>query len=284
MGATLALGGVNPLTRERVVDKDTCRHVLAVITTAGLYEDSGNWRYEVDLPGMSAIGGGIIAVAPGKGGLATFAPLLDQAGNSVRGRLAARFLWRALGLDIFLSSAEKAGTEQPPWSGDSASTPTARRSITTRTPACDLSTLTAGCRAEWCGHGCPRGARAMTICSCHRPTRTTTRRPPRRPPRPNAAPRRRRNPWVWVSGVLALIAVGLLVWALAATSDRDSAQHELTSTQQQLDTTNQELDQTKEDLEQQQESSEASTDESDGSGGAVAAVGGLAAANRCTTT
>jgi hypothetical protein len=100
----------------------------------------------------------------------------------------------------------------------------------------------------------------------------------------DAAPRRLRNPWVWVSGVLALIAVGLLVWALAATSDRDSAQHELTSTQQQLDTTNQELDQTKEDLEQQQESSEASTDESDGSGGAVAAVGGLAAANRCTTT
>jgi hypothetical protein len=100
----------------------------------------------------------------------------------------------------------------------------------------------------------------------------------------DAAPRRRRNPWVWVSGVLALIAVGLLVWALAATSDRDGTQHELTSTQQQLDTTNQELDQTKEDLEQQQESSEASTDESDGSGGAVAAVGGLAAANRCTTT
>jgi Tfp pilus assembly protein PilN len=99
----------------------------------------------------------------------------------------------------------------------------------------------------------------------------------------DAAPRRLRNPWVWVSGVLALIAVGLLVWALAATSDRDSAQHELTSTQQQLDTTNQELDQTKQD-EQQQESSEASTDESDGSGGAVAAVGGLAAANRCTTT
>jgi Tfp pilus assembly protein PilN len=99
----------------------------------------------------------------------------------------------------------------------------------------------------------------------------------------DAAPRRLRNPWVWVSGVLALIAVGLLVWALAATSDRDSTQNELTSTQQQLDTTNQELDQTKQD-EQQQESSEASTDESDGSGGAVAAVGGLAAANRCTTT
>jgi glutaminase len=65
MGATLALGGVNPLTHERVVDEDTCRHVLAVMTTAGLYEDSGGWLYEVGLPGKSGIGGGIITVAPG---------------------------------------------------------------------------------------------------------------------------------------------------------------------------------------------------------------------------
>ena len=72
MGATLALGGVNPLTGERVVQEQTHRHVLAVMTTAGLYEDSGGWRYDVGLPGKSGIGGGIITVAPGKGGLATF--------------------------------------------------------------------------------------------------------------------------------------------------------------------------------------------------------------------
>jgi glutaminase len=106
MGATLALGGVNPLTGERVVQEETCRHVLAVMTTAGLYENSGDWLYDVGLPGKSGIGGGIITVAPGKGGLATFAPPLDEAGNSVRGQLAARFLSRALGLDIFMSRAE----------------------------------------------------------------------------------------------------------------------------------------------------------------------------------
>ena len=106
MGATLALGGVNPLTGERVVQEETCRHVLAVMTTAGLYEDSGGWLYDVGLPGKSGIGGGIITVAPGKGGLATFAPPLDRAGNSVRGQLAARFLSRALGLDIFMSRAD----------------------------------------------------------------------------------------------------------------------------------------------------------------------------------
>jgi glutaminase len=103
MGATLADGGVNPFTRERVVDAATCRHALAVMTTAGLYESSGDWLYDVGLPGKSGIGGGIVTVAPGKGGLGTFSPLLDEAGNSVRGQLAAQFLSRGLGLDLFAS-------------------------------------------------------------------------------------------------------------------------------------------------------------------------------------
>ena len=103
MGATLADGGVNPVTRERVVSAETCRCTLAVMTTAGLYETSGDWLYEIGLPGKSGIGGGIVTVAPGKGGLGTFAPPLDAAGNSVRGQLAARFLSRQLGLDIFVS-------------------------------------------------------------------------------------------------------------------------------------------------------------------------------------
>jgi len=104
MGATLADGGVNPITGERVVDAITCRYTLAVMATAGLYETSGDWLYDVGLPGKSGIGGGIITVAPGKGGLGTFSPRLDEAGNSVRGQLAARFVSRRLGLDIFLSS------------------------------------------------------------------------------------------------------------------------------------------------------------------------------------
>jgi glutaminase len=105
MGATLALGGVNPTTGEQVVAEETCRFVLAVMTTAGLYETSGEWLYDVGLPGKSGIGGGIVTVAPGKGGLATFSPPLDEAGNSVRGQHVARFLSRALGLDIFVSRA-----------------------------------------------------------------------------------------------------------------------------------------------------------------------------------
>lgn len=104
MGATLADGGVNPLTGERVVAAETCRYVLAVMTTAGLYETSGDWLYDVGLPGKSGIGGGVVTVSPGKGALGTFSPPLDTAGNSVRGQLAARFLSRRLGLDLFASA------------------------------------------------------------------------------------------------------------------------------------------------------------------------------------
>ncbi len=109
MAATLANGGVNPLTGERVVAAATCRRVLAVMAIAGLYETSGDWLYDIGLPGKSGVGGGIITVAPGKGGLATFAPPLDAAGNSVRGQLAARFLAARLGLRIFASLPEPHG-------------------------------------------------------------------------------------------------------------------------------------------------------------------------------
>jgi glutaminase len=103
MGATLADGGVNPLTRERVVDAAVCHHTLAAMTTAGMYETSGDWLYDVGVPGKSGIGGGIVVVAPGKGALGTFAPPLDAYGNSVKGQLAARFLSRRLGLSLFVS-------------------------------------------------------------------------------------------------------------------------------------------------------------------------------------
>jgi glutaminase len=104
MGATLANAGVNPLTHDPVVDAETCHCTLAVMTIAGLYETSGDWLYDIGLPGKSGIGGGIVTVAPGKGGLGTFAPLLDEAGNSVKGQLAAAFLSRRLGLDLLASS------------------------------------------------------------------------------------------------------------------------------------------------------------------------------------
>ncbi|MCC8955550.1 glutaminase A [Bradyrhizobium sp. Pear77] len=107
MGATLADGGVNPVTRQRVVDADVCHYVLAVMVTAGLYETSGDWLYDIGLPGKSGIGGGIVAVSPGKGGFGTFAPPLDAAGNSVRGQLAAKFLSQRLGMDLFVSQPEQ---------------------------------------------------------------------------------------------------------------------------------------------------------------------------------
>jgi glutaminase len=103
MSATLADGGVNPITRERVIDADVCHYALAVMTTAGLYETSGDWLFDVGLPGKSGISGGIATVSPGKGGLGTFAPPLDSAGNSVKGRLVAQFLSQRLGMDLFVS-------------------------------------------------------------------------------------------------------------------------------------------------------------------------------------
>jgi glutaminase len=106
MGATLANAGVNPYTHERVVDHESCHCTLAVMATAGLYETSGDWLYDIGLPGKSGIGGGIITVAPGKGGLGTFAPPLDGAGNSVKGQLVARFLSRQLGMDLFVAAPE----------------------------------------------------------------------------------------------------------------------------------------------------------------------------------
>lgn len=104
MGATLADAGVNPVTRERVVGPVSCHHTLAVMLTAGLYETSGDWLYDVGQPGKSGISGGIVTVSPGKGGLGAYSPPLDAAGNSVRGQEAARFLAARLGLDLLQSA------------------------------------------------------------------------------------------------------------------------------------------------------------------------------------
>ena len=103
MGATLANGGVNPLTGERVVVQGVCKRVLAVMATAGLYELSGEWLYEIGVPGKSGVSGGIVTMSPGKGGLATYSPPLDAAGNSVRGQLATKYLAERLGLNLFAS-------------------------------------------------------------------------------------------------------------------------------------------------------------------------------------
>ena len=80
-----------------------CHYALAVMTTAALYETSGDWFFDIGLPGKSGIGGGIVTVSPGKGGLGTFASRLDSAGNSVKGQLVAKFFSQQLGMDLFVS-------------------------------------------------------------------------------------------------------------------------------------------------------------------------------------
>jgi len=109
MAATLANGGVNPTTGEVVIVPGVCRRVLAVMATAGLYELSGDWLYEVGMPGKSGVSGGIVTVSPGKGGLATYSPPLDVAGNSVRGQLVTKYLAERLGLNLFASQAASHG-------------------------------------------------------------------------------------------------------------------------------------------------------------------------------
>ena len=106
MGATLANGGTNPRTHQPVVDAATSAHVLAVMATAGLYNTSGEWLFKVGLPGKSGVGGGIVAVVPGKLAIGVYSSRLDAAGNSVRGQLAVQFIAEALGANIFSSKAQ----------------------------------------------------------------------------------------------------------------------------------------------------------------------------------
>ncbi len=88
MAATLANGGFNPLSKAQVIEQKHIKHILAVMATAGLYDESGKWLFKTGLPAKSGVGGGLIAVAPGQFGIAAFSPRLDGAGNSVRAQRA----------------------------------------------------------------------------------------------------------------------------------------------------------------------------------------------------
>lgn len=89
MAATLAFGGRNPVTKKQVLDPGVVPGLLAIMATAGMYDDSGKWAFHTGgVPAKSGVGGGILAVVPGKFGIGTFAPPLDEAGNSVRGQRA----------------------------------------------------------------------------------------------------------------------------------------------------------------------------------------------------
>jgi glutaminase len=101
MGATLANGGRNPLTDQQVVSSEVARRVLAVMATTGLYETTGDWLFDVGVPAKSGVGGGIVAVVPGRYAIGTFSPPLDEAGNSVRGQRAIAMIVEQLGGNIF---------------------------------------------------------------------------------------------------------------------------------------------------------------------------------------
>ena len=97
MAATLANGGKNPVTGKTVVKREIIPEVLAVMATAGLYDDTGQWLFKTGLPAKSGVGGGILAVSPGKFGIAAISPPLDAAGNSIRAQRAIADISNALG-------------------------------------------------------------------------------------------------------------------------------------------------------------------------------------------
>jgi glutaminase len=101
MGATLANNGVNPATGERVIKTDNVPHILSTMMEAGLYDGSGTWAWNVGLPAKSGVGGGIVAIAPGKGAIAVFAPPLDEAGNSVKAQEVIRYVADKLYYNVF---------------------------------------------------------------------------------------------------------------------------------------------------------------------------------------
>ena len=107
MAGTLANAGKNPVSGKQVMKRENVPGVLAVMATAGLYDDSGKWLYRTGLPAKSGVGGGIIAVSPGKFGIAVISPPLDEAGNSVRAQLAIESVSNALGGSPYAPAAKR---------------------------------------------------------------------------------------------------------------------------------------------------------------------------------
>ena len=101
MGATLANGGINPVTGKRVIKQANVAHMLALMAMEGLYTASGDWAYTVGLPAKSGVGGGLVAVSPGRLAIAAYSPPLDAAGNSVRAQAAVTQIAHALKLGLF---------------------------------------------------------------------------------------------------------------------------------------------------------------------------------------
>jgi glutaminase len=104
MAATLANGGIQPRTNVRVFNHETVRDMLSLMFTCGMYDSAGEWAFEVGLPAKSGVSGGLIAVVPGRMGIAVYSPLIDSRGHSLRGVAVIKALSNELGLGIFSES------------------------------------------------------------------------------------------------------------------------------------------------------------------------------------
>jgi glutaminase len=104
MGATLANGGVNPMTKERCIDANHVPRVLAVMMMAGFYDESGQWAYTAGLPAKTGVGGGIVAVVPRRMAIVGFSPRLNEAGNSIRATKAINYIVQQLDVNLFGST------------------------------------------------------------------------------------------------------------------------------------------------------------------------------------
>lgn len=114
MAATLANGGVNPLTGVRALGRRSVRDVLSVMYTCGMYDAAGAWACDVGVPAKSGVSGGLMCVIPGKMGVCVFSPPLDAYGNSARGVSVCREMSERLGLHVFATEAEDAMLGEAP--------------------------------------------------------------------------------------------------------------------------------------------------------------------------
>ena len=105
MGATLANNGINPATGEQVIKAENVPEILSTMMMAGLYDGSGGWAWRVGLPAKSGVGGGIVAIVPGKGAIAVFAPPLDEAGNSVKAQEVIDYVAQKLNYNLYSPSS-----------------------------------------------------------------------------------------------------------------------------------------------------------------------------------
>jgi len=106
MGATLANQGVNPVTGKRVLNARHVPELLAIMAMTGFYDESGEWQYTAGLPAKTGVGGGIVAVVPGKMAIAAFSPRVNKAGNSIRAMHAIRYIAGELGVGVYGANPE----------------------------------------------------------------------------------------------------------------------------------------------------------------------------------